>query len=61
MYIHAHTDTHNGILCSHEKGNPVLITTWMGLETLYCQTEKDKYCIILHVKSKKSQTYKNRE
>ena len=38
---------HNGVLCSHKKGNLTFVTAWMDLESIVLseisQSEKDKY------------------
>lgn len=60
--------THTGILSSHEKEtNPAICETWTDIKNIMLnevsQREKGKYCMIplIYVKSKKSQTCKNRE
>ena len=65
MYVCIYPCIHP-LLFSHEKGGHVAIHENMdGAEHIMLsevsQTEKDKYYMISHVKSKKSQTHKNRE
>ena len=51
VYTHTHTNTHNGILLSHEKDKTLpFVITWLELEGIMLseisQVEKDKYPMV---------------
>ena len=52
--------THGGILFSHKKGNLPFVTIWMDVKAIMLnKSEKDRYSMILYVKSK-NKTQKQR-